>query len=390
MYQEKIYHIKKEMEKRNIDIMILRLPENVLYLSGYWPVMGLSLLLFPREGEPILIVPKSEEEYAEKGWVRDIRVYGTETLSEIWHPLNEIYNILKDIEIPKGTRAGCELNWETMSTNSVVGELNYPSSLTFETIRKAWNVEMVDITDMLLKLRMVKSEYELRKIRLANELAEIGIEALLEKIEEGVKESELAAEAERAIYAEGVGFKGEVERARGFAFVMSGENSSKAWYPFNISSGRRIRKGDVILLEFNVCADGYWTDITRTWVLGTPTKEQEEMYSTIVEAQEVAFKNIKDGISAKEADRVVREYISNKGYSSYYPHRLGHGIGLRIHELPALHPASKDILKENMVHTVEPGLYTKNFGIRLEDDVIVLKKGVKNLSPFAKFFSLKK
>ncbi|RLF20063.1 MAG: hypothetical protein DRN15_03770 [Thermoprotei archaeon] len=387
MDKERLSRIKQAMERQGIDLIVCKNPENVLYLSGYWPVMGLSLAIFPLDGEPILIVPEAELEFAREGWIKDIRAYKGETLDEIWDPHKHILSILKDIEVPEGARVGCELYWETMATNSVVGELNYASNATFDLLRRAWNAELLDITNMILNLRMIKTELELEKITLANELAYIGLKAVVEKLGEGVKESELAAEAERAVYAEGVGYRKLVRRARAFAFVMSGENSSRAWYPFNISSERRVRKGDVVLIEFNVCADGYWADVTRTWILGKPSKEQEDMFSTLIEAQEEAFSAIKDGLPANEADLIARQVIAKKGYSKLFPHRLGHGIGLRIHEPPALHPKSIDKLCLNMVITIEPGLYTKDFGIRIEDDVVVMRKGIRNLSPYLKDIS---
>ncbi|RLF19372.1 MAG: hypothetical protein DRZ82_06005 [Thermoprotei archaeon] len=388
MDKERLLRVKKAMEERDIDLIVCKNPENVLYLSGYWPVMGWSLVIFPLDDEPILIVPQAELEFAEVGWVKDIRPYETETLREIWNPYKLISDIIKEIEVRKGAKVGCEFYWETTATNSVVGEINYASNATFSLLKDAWNVELVDITDMLLELRMVKTDFELQRIALANELARIGLEALIDNVKEGMKESELAAEAEKAVYSEGVDYKGKVRRARAFAFVMSGENSAKAWYPFNISSSRRIKRGDIILIEFNVCADGYWADITRTWVLGSPTKEQEDMFHVLIEAQDEVFKEVVSGMKANEADNIAREYIKSKGYGSLFPHRLGHGVGLRIHERPAIHPASHDLLKENMTVTVEPGLYTKNFGIRVEDDVIILRRGVKNMTPFLKELSL--
>jgi len=389
MHEVRIARIRRSMERLNVEVLLCKLPENVLYLSGYWPVMGLSLLILPLEGEPTLIIPKAEEEFAREGWVRDVRTYETEKLDEVWDPHKHILRVLKELPVPKGVRVGCELRCESMATNSVVGELNYPGELTFDVIRRAWNATLVDMTDEIMKARMIKTEDELEKMQMANEIAKMGLEAVVERIEEGVKESELAAEAERVVHSEGIGYKGKVRRARGFAFVMSGENSSKAWYPFNFSSDRRVRKGDVILIEYNVCVDGYWTDITRTWVFGEASESQEDMYNTLLEAQEEVCRSIRPGMQAREADKIAREFISRRGYARFFPHRLGHGIGLKIHEPPALHPASKDILQENMVHTVEPGMYTAKFGMRLEDDVVILRKGAKNLTDVPKYLSLK-
>ncbi|HID91139.1 TPA: M24 family metallopeptidase, partial [Candidatus Bathyarchaeota archaeon] len=226
------------------------------------------------------------------------------------------------------------------------------------------------------------TEVEIGKVRLANDVAIRALERAREAIKEGVRESEIAAEAEKAVYVAGTGYGKRAKRERGFAFVMSGPNSSKAWYPFNISTGRRVRRGDIVLLELNVCVDGYWSDLTRTWVLGRPDGKQSAIHAALIEAQDAAVDAARDGALASEVDRVARDVIEREGYGRYFPHRLGHGIGLRAHEPPDLHPASKDVLRERMTHTVEPGVYTAGYGIRVEDDVLVTKGGALIISRY--------
>ncbi len=375
----RLSNIRRAMESEGLDLLICRSPENVLYLSGYWPITGWSLAVLPLEGEPVLIVPVSELEYARDGWIKDVRPYEGESLKEVFNPYKVMAKYLEEFGQHKYVKIGCELSLETIATNSVVGEVSYASVPTFNMLRKVFGAELVDASGILARLRSVKSEYEIEKMKLSAKLASLAIERFLESISEGVKESTLASIAEAAVYGEGVRFENRVRRARGFAFVMSGENTSKAWYPFNISTGRRVKRGDVILLELNVCADGYWVDITRTWVLGKPSSEQETIYYTILEAQEEVYKFEYDQVEASKVDEVARSLIAKRGFSKFFPHRLGHGVGLRIHEQPTLHPASRDILRRNTTHTVEPGVYMDKFGIRLEDVVIVQDKGVKNL-----------
>jgi len=385
----RLSRIRRAMEEEGIDVLICRNPENVLYVSGYWPVTGWSLAVLPLDGEPTLIVPVSELDYAREGWVRDIRAYETERLDKLWNPYKHMGDILASLGLPRGIKVGCELGIETTATNSVVGEVNYAGKPTFDLIENVLNAELVDASELLTRLRMVKSDYEVSKMEVAAELAGLAIEKLLEHLVEGVRECELAASAETAVYGLGVGFKG-AKQARGFAFVMSGVNSSRAWYPFNISTDRRIRRGDVVLLEFNVCVDGYWVDFTRTWVLGKPSREQEDMFTTLVEAQERVYRFESPGLSASAVDGFARSLIAERGYSKLFPHRLGHGIGLRIHEAPDIHPASRDTLVKGVVHTVEPGLYTSRFGIRLEDVVVVGDSGVRNLFDRFKDLNIRK
>lgn len=389
MDPERIPKIRAAMEAEGLSILLCRSVENVLYISGYYPVTGWSLVVLPLDGEPTLIVPASEMEHAQEGWIKDVRVYKVEGLNEVWNPYRLIARILGDIGLPKGVKVGCELGLEAAAVNATVCEVRYPCNPTFELIRKTLDAELVDISRLLARLRMIKSRHEINRIRISAEVAALAVETVLENLSEGVRECELAAIAEKTVYGKGVGFK-EVKRARGFAYIMSGENSSRAWYPFNISTSRRIRKGDVVLLELNVCADGYWVDITRTWIFGKPSTEQEEMFHVLLEAQEEAYRLEQDGVAASEVDGAARELIASRGYSKLFPHRLGHGIGLRVHEPPALHPASEDLLSRRVVHTVEPGLYTNKFGMRLEDTVVVESRGIRNLFDRYKFLSLKR
>lgn len=385
---DRISTVKQAMEGYGIDLLVCRNPENVLFLSGYWPLTGWSLILIPLDGDPALIIPRSEVDYIEDSWVKNVYTYEAERLEYTWNPYRFMMEILEEIGLPKGIRVGCELGMETIATGTIAGEASYACTPTFDLLRNVFKAILVDATPLLSKLRMIKSNLEVEKVRIASKIASIAIEKLIGVVKEGLRESELAALAEYIVYSEGVGFEGRVKRARGFAFVMSGINTSRAWYPFNISTNRRIRRGDPILLEFNVCADGYWVDITRTWILGKPTDEQEYIFNTLVEAQESVYRSENPGLRACDIDGIARSIVRARGYDRFFPHRLGHGVGLRLHEEPIIHPLSTTLIEKNMLHTVEPGIYTDRYGLRLEDVVLILEKGVENLFPGYKFLSL--
>jgi Xaa-Pro aminopeptidase len=328
------------MEDYGIDMLICRNSENVLFLSGYWPITGWSLAVVPLDGDPILIIPRSEIDYTEESWIKNIYVYEAESLEYLWNPYRFIADILRGLDLPRGVRVGCELSMETIATGSIAGEVSYACIPTFDLVKNVLNATLVDATPLLSKLRMIKSDREVEKMKAASKIASIAVEEVLEAVREGLRGSELAAIAESVVYSEGVGFEGRVRRARGFAFVMSGGETSRAWYPFNISSDRRILRGDPILLEFNVCADGYWIDVTRTWILGRPIGEQEDIFHTLIEAQESVYRSENPGLAASYIDGVARSVIRARGYDRFFPHRLGHGVGLRLHEEPIIHPLS--------------------------------------------------
>lgn len=380
---EKVSRIKEYLKKYELDALIVRNPENVLYVSGYWPVTGWSLAVVNREGEIFLIVPESELEHLDTDGIKEVKVLPGETLEEVWQPYKLIRKKLEELDLGKKIRIGVEQSFETMATNNVVGELNYASVPTFNLIKEVFDAEIVDATKMIYELRMVKTELELEKMRIVNEIAAKGLEAGREKLSEGITEAELASIIESTIHSEGIGYKG-VKRARGFAFVMSGVNASRAHYPYNISSDKKIKRGETVLIELNVYADGYWTDITRTWCVGAPKQMYKDIRDILVAAQEEVYTKFREGMTAKEVDVLARDYIKSTEYAKLFPHRLGHGIGVRIHEPPALHPASNEVMKMNVTHTVEPGMYGKDFGIRFEDVVRDLKKGVEVLTKIDK------
>ncbi len=234
------------------------------------------------------------------------------------------------------------------------------------------------------ELRLIKTPREIEKLRIANEVAGFGLTAFKEKVKPGVKESEVSAAVEEAIHANGVGYKG-VQSARGWAYVMSGPDTATSHRPYLISTDRRLKEGDLVIIELGTVVDGYWSDLTRTLVAGDKaSQKQQEIYDLILAAQKAAMEKMLPGTAEKEVDQAARELIAKGGYGDHFVHHTGHSIGLRYHEpIPWLHPASEGILREGMVSTVEPGIYMEGFGgIRIEDDVAVFKEGAQYLSTY--------
>ncbi|MDP3733126.1 MAG: M24 family metallopeptidase, partial [Candidatus Daviesbacteria bacterium] len=201
---------------------------------------------------------------------------------------------------------------------------------------------------------------------------DLAFDFILKKIQSGITEKEIAKELENFIK-----YKGAVISFP--SIVAFGKNSS---VPHHQTGDKRLTINDkLILLDFGVKINGYCSDMTRTIFFGKPSGKQRKIYETVLEAQKRAVdfvnKQIKNGkiIKAKEVDQVAREYIKSKGFFDI-PHSLGHGIGLEVHEHPNLSPKSKDILKEGMVFSIEPGIYIQGEGgVRIED-LFVLEKGV--------------
>ncbi|MDR0851313.1 MAG: aminopeptidase P family protein, partial [Clostridiales Family XIII bacterium] len=189
----------------------------------------------------------------------------------------------------------------------------------------------------------------------------------------GISEKEIAWEAEaaaRKLYgADDLSFP---------VIVASGTNSSK---PHHVPTDKKLEKGDFLTIDFGVRYKGYCSDITRTYFIGTPTEKQIEIYETVLNAAETAKTRARIGMSGKELDSIAREIIAAKGYGDNFPHSLGHGVGVEIHEAPRISQTGDQILEENMVFTIEPGIYVPGFGgVRIEDSVVLGPDGIRTLT----------
>lgn len=184
---------------------------------------------------------------------------------------------------------------------------------------------------------------------------------------------------------DGIGRNG-VERADGFTYCMSGPNGAEAYAAYQRSRSRVLAHGDLALVHCNSYADGYWTDITRTFCLGEPDARQRHLYEAIFAAREAAFKCIAPGAKNAAVDRAARETLEKRGFGKEFKHPSGHGVGftaINHTARPRIHPASKGQLETGMVFNVEPGIYFEGWGgMRHCDMVAVTEDGFELLTPF--------
>ncbi len=225
-------------------------------------------------------------------------------------------------------------------------------------------------------LRMVKTEEELRHLRIAERIGVDAYLAVLPQIKVGMTENELAAELEYQMRKRG---------AEGTSFETIAISGKKTSMPHGKPGEKKLESGDFITMDFGCRYQGYCSDMTRTVVLGKATEEQKKIYGIVMDAQEAGLSVIRAGISGQEADSVARKVIEDAGYGKYFGHSLGHGVGLLIHEQPTLSPLSKTVLQPGMVVTCEPGIYVPEFGgVRIEDMVVVTRDGCENLTHLGK------
>lgn len=227
-----------------------------------------------------------------------------------------------------------------------------------------------------LEPRLVKDEYEQFCLRKCGEIADRALEATLPHIKPGVTEREIAWQLEQALHEAG---------GQGLSFptiAAAGANSAK---PHAIPSDYAVQSGDFVTIDFGCRWQNYCGDCTRTFAVGKISDEQRAAYETVLKAQLAGVANIRPGMTCAEADEISRRVIREAGLGEYFSHSLGHGVGLNIHEAPALSPSDKTTLAPGFLVTVEPGVYLPGrFGLRIEDSCIVTADGLEPLTHFPK------
>jgi Xaa-Pro aminopeptidase len=328
--QERLDRMRRAMERERLDAMVVRLPENVLLLSGFWPMIGASFLLFPREGRSLCVIPHCyEQESAGCLWEAEA-VYHRYGVLDAPEPGNAVCSILSRAARGKGwKRIGYEAGFETIAPPWNSGESQVPASCTLAMYRSAFEgAEIVDASALLQAERRIKTPYEIDRIRTASEISCIGLEAFEQMVAPGTSGVELVAAVEREIMVRGTGHKGAT-RVRAYAQVAAGpEESAVGYRPNEISTQRRLERGDVALLELGVVADGFWADRTRVRVAGDPSDQQEKAFEAVRQAQEAAVAAIRPGVSGAEVDEAARSVIRDAGFGDFFPHITGHGLGL--------------------------------------------------------------
>ncbi|WP_058945986.1 aminopeptidase P family protein [Thermococcus sp. 2319x1] len=319
---------------------------NLYYLTGMSPQATeerLFLLVVNKEGESVLIAPKLYENEVE--WENSV----------FWSDEENPYEILERVLASLNLKGGKILVEDTMRASFLIHIERLLKDYTF-----------YPLSVVARELRMRKDEKELSLMKKAAEIADKVFYEIISRELIGKSEKQVALEIEFLIreLADGVSFS---------PIVASGKNAAN---PHHTPGNRKIRSGDFVILDFGARYKGYCSDITRTIAVGHPNEKLKEIYEIVKEAQERAFQSVREGIKAKEVDKAAREHIFEKGYGNYFVHRTGHGIGLEVHEEPYISQTNERILERGMTFTIEPGIYIPNLGgVRIEDDVVVEKKG---------------
>jgi len=240
------------------------------------------------------------------------------------------------------------------------------------------SLDWCPLSTQLQPLRGIKTTGELVALKAAADLNQKAFAAVLPQIKAGISEIEIARELEFALKRLG----GE---ANAFDFIVA--SGLRGALPHGVASDKKIGAGELVTIDFGTRVDGYHSDETVTLAIGKIDRKLRQIFDIVLEAHDSALASIRPGLAICDLDAIARDFISSRGYGEYFGHSLGHGVGLEVHEYPAICSRSEQKLREGMVFTVEPGIYVPGIGgVRIEDTVVVTTDGFECLTSIPKQF----
>src|SRR6266545_4346353 len=363
----KLDRVRALMAAQDLDALVVRAPDNVLYLSNYWCMKGYDVVVFPREGEPTLIAIEPQlDDAARAAWTSDLRPFVGYHPDDPRPPWMRSLDLAVAVCAERGLdRIGLELSQGTQVADRMVGEPTVFTAGFFEAFPGA-----ADASGLLAEARAIKTEQEIERMRLANDLAAAAMEHVKANLRVGMTESEAAAMWEGYVLAHG---------GRGYSLVWSGEGIRT----FTATGNRPVQEHEPTLFEIWVCLDGYWCDHTKNVCPGSLDARYEELLEQLLGVFEEAVAYARDGADLPGLDRLIREGIAAAGYPGQPSHPVAHGVGARAHEPPFAHQAGSGTIQTGMVLAIEPGIYWEGGGgLRLEDNFLITADGAEKLCSF--------
>jgi len=345
----RIEKIQQKLIKTGVDLLVLREQGNIVYAVD-WDKPLSGILLIPKSGDAKLITSRLEGIKLPSS-INGVKVIKTERGEKL------LQRVLKEVD--KGLKY---VEFDSLDMNYVL-ELENELNILIKTKSK-----------IVSEMRKVKDQYEIEKLRKAAEIASLIAREVFEELEEGVSEVEVAYR-----YNYGVVLKGAFKPA--FETIVAfGENS---YDPHFTPSSRRLKKGEIVLLDAGADYLNYKSDLTRTMVFkdnGGGNKVRE-MVEAVEEAKKAVEKIASPKVKASELDAVACEVLAEYGFEEYFVHGLGHGVGIDIHEPPSIEPSSNEELRAGNVITIEPGVYIPGVGgVRIEDTYLITDSGLVKLT----------
>ncbi|WP_060210277.1 M24 family metallopeptidase [Sporosarcina koreensis] len=337
----KLAKLREALKENGLDALLVTNPYNRRYMTGFTGSAGVAVV---SAEDAVFITDFRYTEQAAK------QVQGFRIVKHEKTIIEEVANQVKEMKIKK-------LGFE--KDNVSFG--------TYELYNDKVDAELKAVSGIVEKLRMVKTADEIEILQQAAKIADDAFAHICTFIKPGVTELEVSNELEMFMRKQGA-------TSSSFdTIVASGERGA---LPHGVASDKVIQSGELVTLDFGALYNGYISDITRTVAVGEPSEQLKEIYEVTLAAQVLALEKIKPGMTGIEADAIARDYIKSKGYGDAFGHSTGHGIGLEVHEGPALSFRSETVLVPNMTVTVEPGIYLPGIGgVRIEDDILITEDG---------------
>ncbi|MGN6430892.1 MAG: M24 family metallopeptidase [Gaiellaceae bacterium] len=369
----KLDRLRAAMEEARLDALVVRAPDNVLYLTNFWGMKGYDAAVFPREGEPTLICLEASAEDAERSaWTDDVRFLQGYAPEDARPPFSRTLELAQEAA-GRYSRIGLELSLGTQASDRMVGEPTTFTAAWFDGFGAP-----ADAMPLLNAVRAIKTPQELERMRIANEIAAAAMEHARRELRPGMSESEAAALWQGHVHGQGTK-RDDVDLALPFSLVWSGPGIKT----FTATGDLPVREDEPTLFEIWVCADGYWCDHTKNLCPGEPSARYAKLEEQLLSVYGTLVERCRPGQSLAELDRSAREAIAALGYPGQPTHPLCHGVGARAHEPPYAHQAGGGELSEGMVLAIEPGIYWEGGGgLRVEDNFLVTVDGPKKLSSF--------
>jgi Xaa-Pro aminopeptidase len=346
IYRSRLVRCQKLMSEREIDALFLALGPNMYYLSGFLEEPGERLLslIVPRSGEPLFIVPQLYEQQVKAlTWVEKLVSW-------------------KDSEDPNAVLSATMRQVVTEHATIAVDTRMW-SRFLLMLLAALPDARFLDAASVMNVLRIKKTPEEIALMVRAAEIADTAFTETVKECREGMTEHQVAAKIVNEMRIQGA------DSVPFEPITGSGPNGALPHYR---SGDRKLQRGDLVVLDYGCIYRGYFSDITRTIVVGSCDDERKKVYSIVRSAQEKAYQAAVEGIEAQSVDNAARKIIEAAGYGQFFIHRTGHGIGLEVHEDPYIVAGNSMKLDDGMAFSIEPGIYLPGkFGVRIEDIVVI-------------------
>lgn len=348
----KLGKLRTALAENNLDAILITSPINRRYISGFTGSAGAVII---SEKNAVFITDFRYTEQAEAQ---------AEGFNIIEHKEGIVAEIQKQLMGSNIKRLGFEKDHTTYGQ--------------YETYKQSFEAEVVPVTGLVEGIRIIKTSKELEVMKKAAKIADDAFLHIQSFIKPGVKEIEVSNELEFFMRKQGA------VSSSFDTIVASGYRSAM---PHGVATEKEIQSGELVTLDYGALYNGYCSDITRTVAVGEVSDELRKIYNVVLEANLRGVKEIKPGMTGREADAITRDYITEMGYGEHFGHSTGHGLGMEVHEAPGLSHRSDQRLQPGMVVTVEPGIYVAGLGgCRIEDDIVITENGNERLTSVTKEF----